>query len=91
MRNKTFYRILVLVGFALWLGETAYFGYNDTPQSGLEKMLDIISQAAIFWGILGDLLTGLKISKHEHHITNAKKLNYIDQRTNGKTVVGTKK
>ena len=88
MRNKTFYRLLVLLGFIVWFSETAYFGFNAVPHSNAEKMLDIISQIAIVWGVIGDVLNGLKISKHEHNITNTKKLNYIDQRTNGKTTFG---
>lgn len=32
--------ILWFLGFGLWLGETAYFGWNATPQSYAEAWLD---------------------------------------------------
>lgn len=87
MKNKR-YLTLVVVGLVLWLAETAYFGFNNEPENGLEAALDFITAVMIGWGIIGDLLTNVRIVKHEHYITNTKKLNYIDQRKNGKTVVG---
>ena len=58
------YNLLVLFGLILWLSETAFFGWNETPQSGLEAMLDSISWLFIVWGIIGDVLKGLRVSKH---------------------------
>lgn len=37
------YDILFFVGVAMWIGETAYFGFNDKPINGYEKAADIIS------------------------------------------------
>lgn len=78
------YTALVLIGLALWLAETAYFGWNDRPENGIEGALDIVSAVLIIWGVIGDITTNMKVVKHYHNITNTKKLNYIDQRVDGK-------
>ena len=57
------YITLVLLGFALWLLETAYFGWNMKPKSAVEAILDSVSVMLIAWGIIGDVLNGLLISK----------------------------
>lgn len=63
MKNSTYYRLLVLVGIILWLAETAYFGWNDRPQSNAEKFLDTLSWIFIIWGMLGDISSNLTIKK----------------------------
>lgn len=64
--NKYF--IVLVLGFALWIGETVYFGFNDKPESGLEGLLDVVSFLMMIYGVVGDLLTNLRIHKHYHNI-----------------------
>ena len=65
--NKYF--IILVVGFVIWVAETAYFGFNKTPESGAEAFLDLVSAAMIIYGIIGDLTTNLRIHKHYHNIS----------------------
>lgn len=88
-QKKRFYRWLAILGIVLWLAETAYFGFNDKPENGLEAALDFITAVMIFWGIIGDLLSNLKITKHEYNNYRANKIIYSDQRTRGKTAINT--
>lgn len=88
--KKRFYRWLVFIGFAIWLAETAYFGFNDKPENAIEGALDFATAIMIGWGIFGDLTSNLKISKHEYNNYRANKLVFNDQRTKGKTQIGGK-
>lgn len=63
MKHLNFHKVIALVGLVLWAVETAYFGFNKESQSGAESLLDNISFILIGWGILGDLLNGISISK----------------------------
>ena len=54
-------------GILLWISSTAYFGYNETAQSPAESFTDTISTLLIFWGLLGDILTNLKITKNYYY------------------------
>lgn len=67
--NRTYYVMLVLVGLTVWITETAYFGFNEKPQSGVEKILDTVSWLFIFWGVAGDIVkttfSGVEYHKHE--------------------------
>ncbi len=85
-KPKNKYPYLVFIGLALWLAETWYFGWNDKPENEAERVLDIISGILIIWGLVGDILRNVRITKTYHNITNAKKLTILDQRPNGKTV-----
>ena len=60
---KHFYKIAVIVGLILWIAETAYFGWNRTPGSPIEGVLDVVSFLLMFWGTLGDIATNLTIKK----------------------------
>jgi len=80
------YPIIVVIALALWLGESAYFGWNKTAQSPVESFLDLLSGILLFWGIVGDLLRNVRITKTYNNVTNAKKLTILDQRPNGTTV-----
>ena len=51
--NKYFY-----AGFALWLLETAYFGFNATAQSGAERVFDMVSAAFMAFGMIGSIAQG---------------------------------
>lgn len=62
MKNRG-YLVLIIVGFIGWLIETAAFGWNDKPESTLEKVLDFVFLTMIFWGIIGDLLSNVTIVK----------------------------
>lgn len=59
--NKNFY--FVIIGITLWISETAFFGWNDKPINGMERVLDVISWLLIFWGIIGDISSGLTYKK----------------------------
>lgn len=80
------YPVIVVIALALWIGESAYFGWNRTAQSPAESFLDLLSGILLFWGIVGDLLRNVRITKTYNNVTNAKKLTILDQRPNGKTV-----
>ena len=71
-RNKYF--TILLVGFIIWIVETAAFGFNDKPENGLEAFLDIVSFSMIFYGLIGDLLTNVEIHKnyYKYKETNIK-------------------
>jgi len=58
-----FYRIIVFIGFVAWITETAYFGWNEKAVTVSEKILDQASWILIFWGMIGDIATNLKIEK----------------------------
>ncbi len=57
------YALLGFIGLGLWIGETWYFGWNKTPENGVEAMLDNLSSILILWGIIGDITTNLTIKK----------------------------
>lgn len=60
------YTKILLLGLAVWLAETAYFGFNRMPENGIEGTLDLLSGILIGWGLLGDILTNVEIHKHTH-------------------------
>lgn len=43
-------------GLALWLIETAAFGFNQTAQSGLEHFFDVLAVSVMFIGAVGGLV-----------------------------------
>ena len=45
----------------IWAIETAFFGFNDMPETGLEKFLDVISFVLLVWGVIGDITTNQKV------------------------------
>ena len=45
------HNILIVLGFALWFAETAYFGFNLKAQSGLESFLDTFSVFLVLTGL----------------------------------------
>ena len=47
-----FSRILIITGFALWLAETVYFGFNLYAVSNAEKFFDNFSFALIVVGLI---------------------------------------
>lgn len=57
------YTYIAIAGFALWLGSTAFFGWNDEPINAAERVFDIASTILIFWGVIGDILKGVVITK----------------------------
>ncbi len=71
--NRKYFRI-ALLGFVIWIVETAAFGFNQNAESGLEAFLDAISIVLIIYGILGDLLTNVEIHKnyYKYKETNIK-------------------
>lgn len=81
MKNYS-YKIIFFLGLILWIAETALFGWNDKPVNDYERILDTLSWIFILWGILGDLLSNLKIEKNETNNINTKNVNI-----NGKPVI----
>lgn len=62
--TKHGYKLLAFAGFVLWISETAYFGWNMTAQSGMEKMLDQVALIMMGYGISGDIAKQVKIHRH---------------------------
>ncbi len=60
MKRK--HAILIGLGLAIWLIETAFFGWNWTAHSSAERFWDTVSGVLLFWGIVGDILSGLNIT-----------------------------
>lgn len=60
--------IIIGIGIAIWLIETAAFGWNKTPHSYAEARWDGIGVIVILWGIIGDVLTGVRITKSTHEV-----------------------
>src|SRR5437870_4136001 len=58
---------IALTGFVLWIAESWFFGWNKTPQSPLEQILDTISVVLMFWGIVGEM-SGMSITSNEVQI-----------------------
>lgn len=58
------YKIMFFIGFVVWLGFTAYFGFNETAQSNTERVTDTIGVILMAWGILGDITQNLTIIKN---------------------------
>lgn len=54
---------ILIIGLAIWLAENIYFGFNKEPENGVEGFFDALSAIIIFWGIAGDILSGLVINK----------------------------
>lgn len=67
---KQKYFAIATFGFVLWLAETAYFGFNATPENNIEKTLDLVSGILIGWGIIGDILSGIEIHKKSTSVFN---------------------
>lgn len=57
------YGLLALAGITLWVIENIYFGWNKTPQSGLEGFCDLLAAILMFWGVVGDITSNLTIVK----------------------------
>lgn len=70
-----------VVGFILWIAETAYFGFNATPQSDLERFADGIAWALMVFGGLGlFIVTAVKYGLTEfERITNERSKRVIDE------------
>lgn len=66
MKKSKYFYILV-AGFVLWVIETAAFGFNAKPESGLEGFLDTVATIMMLYGVVGDLLTNVEIHKHSNY------------------------
>ncbi len=85
-RMKQKYFLIATVGFVIWLVETAYFGWNATPENSIEATFDVLSAVLIAWGIIGDILTNVSVHKtYEGDTFNVKNQKYIDARPHGIT------
>jgi hypothetical protein len=54
-----FHELLIIVGFVIWLAETAYFGFNLEPINNIERSLDSFSVAIILSGLILSITTNL--------------------------------
>jgi len=52
------YDYFVLAGFAIFIAENIYFGWNKTPQSAAETFFDIVSSVLMVYGVLGGIAVG---------------------------------
>lgn len=68
--NKYF--IILVIGFIGWIAETAYFGFNKTPESGAEGFLDVVFTVMMIYGLIGDLSRNVRITKHYHNISTTR-------------------
>lgn len=82
MKHK--YLIIALVGSVLWIGESWYFGWNRTAETTAEAWMDSISTILIFWGIIGDILQGMNITKVTNITTKHLKIEARDINMGGK-------
>lgn len=79
---------IAFLGLAVWLGETAFFGFNSTPENNIEATLDILSFILVAWGVIGDLSRNVQIHKiYQGDVFNSKNFRYYDKRENGKNAV----
>ncbi len=70
--KANWYDLVFLIGFILWVGETAYFGFNRTPESDIEKFFDIASVIIMVYGLVQSWaynLTRPYVSNHNISIT----------------------
>ena len=51
-----FNRFLIILGFAVWLIETAYFGFNIYSITDAEKFCDRLAFSLILVGVLLDII-----------------------------------
>lgn len=70
MKRK--HAIIIAIGLAVWLAETAAFGWNWKPQSYAEARWDGLGIVIILWGIIGDILAGVQV--HKHYNDNSKQI-----------------
>lgn len=73
--------IVWLVGLVLWIAETAFFGFNATPQSEYEKLADGVAWAMMVFGGLGAfVVAAVKVGLTEYErITNERSKRVIDE------------
>ena len=57
------YTFITIGAFIFWFIETAYFGWNMEAQSTLEAFCDTTVAVLFIWGIGGDILKNVEISK----------------------------
>lgn len=41
---------IIIVSIAVFIAQNVYFGFNETPQSGAEKVADIVTMILTVWG-----------------------------------------
>lgn len=72
MKRK--HQIIIAIGVAIWLIETAVFGWNAKPGSVAEARWDGFAIVVILWGIIGDIFSNLEIHKnyYKYKETNIK-------------------
>ncbi len=68
--NKYF--IILILGFLLWIAETAYFGFNKTPENAAEGLADVATALMVIYGVIGDLSRNVRITKHYHNISTTR-------------------
>lgn len=86
MNNKKFYIGLFLAGLAIQIIEDIIFGWGN-PGHGVAGFMDVVSGIFLIWGLLGDLLSNLTLTKNETHNITTKHLTIEDRRgTDAKTV-----
>ena len=57
LENKmNFNRFLIIIGFAIWIIETVYFGFNIYAITDAEKFCDRLSFSLIFVGLLLNII-----------------------------------
>jgi hypothetical protein len=54
------YDLVALIGFAVWLGGSWYFGWNDTAITTGERYTDTIGIVLMGYGFLNSIARGIK-------------------------------
>ena len=54
------YDYIFFTGLLLWLGSSAYFGWNKEPINVYEEFADLVSLILMSYGFLNSLVRGIK-------------------------------
>ena len=75
---------LIIGGFIIWLAETAYFGFNLTPQSKAEKFFDLFSSFLILNGTLLEIINMIRKPISISFELNGEFLNFVKEKWENK-------
>ena len=64
-----YHRIIFWVGVAIWLTGSAYGGWQQTAKTTFEGYTDGLGLFLMAYGALGDILSGVQVSKNNNITT----------------------
>lgn len=65
-----YFRIIFWVGVAIWLTGSAYGGWHKEAHTAIEGYTDQFGIFLMAYGALGDILSGVKVSKDTNITTS---------------------